>query len=124
VKKMGRTIYYEMGGKITKRGEERVMEIERKYNKKHRWRGEKLDVSRESTKIYDSDKDARRVIIAIAEISTKIPDKEWRIQDDDNMLNGKIKNGMFTGKIDLKKWMNCRECSDIPAWTANRSKKR
>jgi len=121
VKKMGRTIYYERNGKITKMEEEKIMEIERKYNKKYRWRGEKLSLSRGFTKIYDSDNDARRVIIAITEISTKIPEKEWRIQDDKNIIDGKIKNGIFTGKIDLKKWMKCRECFNVPAWTANRS---
>ncbi|MBU4256140.1 MAG: hypothetical protein KKB04_02640, partial [Candidatus Thermoplasmatota archaeon] len=124
VKKMGRTIYYERNGKITKMEEEKIMEIERKYNKKYRWRGEKLSLSRGFTKIYDSDNDARRVIIAITEISTKIPEKEWRIQDDKNIIDGKIKNGIFTGKIDLKKWMKCRECFNVPTWTKDKKHER
>lgn len=92
-----------MEGKTAKKEKEKIMEIERKYNKKYRWRGEKLSLSRGFTKIYDSDNDARRLIIAITEISTKIPEKEWRIQDDENVIDGRIKKGVFTGKIDLKK---------------------
>jgi len=120
---MGRTIYYERNGKITKMEEERIMEIERKYNKKYRWRGEKLSLSRGFTKIYDSDRDVHRLIMAIIEISMKIPEKKWRIQDDENIMDGKIKKGVFTGKIDLKKWMKCGECFNVPAWTVNRSMK-
>lgn len=111
---MGRTIYYERNGKITKMEEERIMEIERKYNKKYRWGGENLSLSRGFTKIYDSDRDVRRLIMAISEISMDV-DRVWRIQDDENIMNGKIKKGVFTGKIDLKKWMKCRECFNVPA---------
>jgi hypothetical protein len=116
---MGRTIYYEKNGKITKMEEERIMEIERKYNKKYRWRGEKLSLSRGFTKIYDSDRDVRRLIMAISEISMDV-DRVWRIQDDENIMDGKIKKGVFTGKIDLKKWMKCRECFNVPAQTKDK----
>lgn len=111
-----------MEGKTAKKEKEKIMEIERKYNKKYRWRGEKLSLSRGFTKIYDSDNDARRLIIAITEISTKIPEKEWRIQDDENVIDGRIKKGVFTGKIDLKKWMKCRECFNVPAMRRKKCK--
>jgi|GEM_PF-2043094 len=121
---MGRTIYYKTNGITTKNEEEKIIEIERKYNRNYRWRGEKLSLSRGFTKTYDSDKDVCRLIIAITKISIEIPEKEWKVNDDENTINGRIKKGVFNGKINLKKWMNCRECSNISAWTTNRSKKK
>ena len=114
VKKMGRTVYYNMEGRTAKKEKKKIMKMEKKYNKNYRWRGEKLSLSRGFTKTYDSDKDACRVIMAIIEISMDV-DRVWRIQDDENMMDGKIKKGVFTGKIDLKKWMKCGECFNVPA---------
>jgi len=116
---MGRTVYYKTNGRTTK-NEEKIMKIEKKYNKEYRWRGEKLSLSRGFTKIYDSDRDVCRVIMAIIEISMKIPEKEWKVNDDENIIDGRIKKGVFTGKIDLGKWMNCRERFNVPARTKDK----
>ncbi|MDI6917681.1 MAG: hypothetical protein QMC80_07800 [Thermoplasmatales archaeon] len=99
---MGRTIYYNMEGKTAKKEKKKIMGIERKYNRNYRWRGEKLSLSKGFMKTYDSDKDVRRLIMALAEISIEIPEKEWRVNDDEDMINGKIKKGVFNGKINLK----------------------
>ncbi len=115
---MGRTIYYKMESKTTKNEKEKIMKIERKYNR-YRWRGEKLSLSKGFTKIYDSENDAGRVIMALTEISMKTG-TVWRIQDDENMIDGRIKKGLFNGKIDLKKWMKCRECFNVPAQTKDK----